>query len=90
MTRAELLERATSAELTEWAAYEKVSGPLGGERGDVQAALVAYHVVTALGAKGVRPDRLVPRWDRGPAQDWRQMKAAAEAHTRLAGGSVAG
>lgn len=67
-----------------------MTGPLGGERSDVHAALVAYHVVTALGAKRVRPDQLLPRWDRGPAQDWRQMKALAEAHTRMLGGTVAG
>lgn len=88
MTRDEMLDRMSSAELTDWAAYEKVTGPLGTERDDVLAALVAYHVVTALGAKRVRPDRLAPRWDR-PPMDWRQMKAAAIAHTRLAGGTVA-
>lgn len=87
MTRAEMLERISSAELTEWRAYERVSGPLGGERADAQSALVAYYIVSALGVKGVRPDKLLPRWDR-PPMDWRAMKAAAMAVTRQHGGTV--
>lgn len=86
MTRAELLDRISSAELTEWQAYERVTGPLGAERADAQSALVAYYVVSALGAK-TRPDKLLPRWDR-PPMDWRAMKAAAVAITKQLGGDV--
>lgn len=86
MTRAEMLERISSAELTEWLAYERVTGPLGGERADAQSALVAYYIVSALGAK-TRPDKLLPRWDR-PPMDWRAMKAAAIAVTKQHGGTV--
>lgn len=79
----------SAAELTEWAAYEKVAGPLGGDRGDIQAALTAFYVVSALGVKKVRFDKLVPQWDRGRTQDWKQMKMIAEALTRQYGGTVA-
>lgn len=88
MTRAEMLERISSAELTEWRAYERVTGPLGDERADAQSALVAYYIVSALGAK-TRPDKLLPRWDR-PPMDWRQMKAAAKVLTVQHGGDVVG
>lgn len=87
MTRSEMLARVSSAELTEWAAYERVTGRLGDERGDIQAALTAYYVVQALGAKKARLDKMMPRWDR-PPQDWRQMKSIAEALTRQYGGEV--
>lgn len=47
MTVGELLARISSRELSEWAAFERVEGPLGGTRGDVQAAVVAATVANA-------------------------------------------
>lgn len=53
MTVAELLDRISGEELTEWMAYEAATGPLGPSRGDWLAALVASVVVnTARGRKG--------------------------------------
>ena len=53
MTVGELLARASSRELTEWMAYEREHGPLGPDRGDWQAANIAYTTgVMAAGKKG--------------------------------------
>lgn len=86
MTRAEMLERMSARELSEWMAYERVTGTLGAERGDATAALTAYHIVQALGAKKVKPDQLMPKWDRKPAQDWQHMKLVAQALAKASGG----
>lgn len=76
-----------ASEITQWQAYERVAGPLGGERDDVLAAMSAYYVVTALGAKRARIEKMLPRWDR-PAQDWRQIQQVFMALTVASGGSV--
>lgn len=34
--------RLSASELSEWRAFEQIDGPLGGERGDWQAALISY------------------------------------------------
>lgn len=86
MTRAEMLERISSVELTDWQAYEQVTGPLGAERDDTNAALTAYYIVKALGAKKLKLEKLLPKWDRKPAQPWQNMKLVAEALAKSAGG----
>lgn len=82
-----MLARMSSAEVTDWQAYEQVTGPLGAERHDILATMVASYVVTALGAKHTRLDRMLPRWDR-PRQDWRQQQALLKTLTVAAGGEV--
>lgn len=47
----ELLARCSSRELTEWMAYEREHGPIGPERGDWQAANVAYTTAVMLAGK---------------------------------------
>lgn len=54
MTVADLDMRLGSAELTEWMAYEKITGPLGRRRHDIQAATIASTVANANRAKGRR------------------------------------
>ncbi len=68
MTVAEMLRRIDSAELSEWMAYERVAGPLGGARGDQQAAVVASTVANAMRSKGraYKVDDFVPQW--GPSE----------------------
>lgn len=69
MTVEELLSRISSWELTEWAAYEEVAGPLGPARGDVQAGIVAATVANAhrsKGKKALSPADFIPEWDRRP------------------------
>ena len=70
MTVGELLRRADSRELTEWAAYEREYGPLGPERGDWQAALVAYTTASMLSTGNARPKitDFVLRWARSKRQ----------------------
>lgn len=76
-----------SSEITQWQAYEQVAGPLGGDRDDVLAAMTAYYVVTALGAKKARLDKMMPEWDRRP-QDWRTMQTFFKALTEAHGGTI--
>lgn len=66
MTVRRLLAEAGSAELAEWQAYEKLTGPLGGLRGDLHAALVSAAVINSQRTKGKRPVNPVaflPCWD---------------------------
>lgn len=53
-------------ELLEWAAYERVAGPVGPARADVQAGIIASTVANVHTDKGRRftPSDFVPRWDR--------------------------
>lgn len=62
MTVEELLARVSSRELTEWAAFEREFGPLGLERGDWQAALVAETAAKSAGVKGVSIKDFVLKW----------------------------
>jgi hypothetical protein len=62
-----LLATMGSAELAEWRAYEQISGPLGGARGDVQAALIASVIAAANRSKGQKAPKVsdfMLRWDR--------------------------
>ena len=70
-----------SAELAEWRAYERLTGPLGGARGDVQAAMVASVIAAANRSKGQRAPKVadfMPRWDKG------QIRKSPEELFRLA------
>lgn len=60
----ELLARIDSRELTEWMAYERLAGPLGGRRIDHAAALVTAAVVNTNRAKGParQPADFLPPW----------------------------
>lgn len=68
MTVRRLLAETGSAELAEWQAYERLTGPLGGARGDVHAALIASTIAAANRGKNQRvpklADFLIP-WDKG-------------------------
>src|SRR3546814_14234203 len=41
----------SSSELTEWMVYEKINGPLGRRRGDIQAATIAATIANANRSK---------------------------------------
>ncbi|MEV8552558.1 DUF4035 domain-containing protein [Streptomyces glaucescens] len=63
----QLLAETGSAELAEWRAYEQITGPLGGARGDIQAALIASVIAAVNRGKGQRAPEVsefMPRWDR--------------------------
>jgi len=90
MTVAEMLARISSAELTEWMAYEQVSGPLGGERDDVLMAILAAVVANGNRGKGrkVKPKDLLPKWDQTKqAMGWQDMLAAVKTLNRSLGGA---
>lgn len=90
----EMLARTTSAELTEWMAYEQMTGPLGPERNDILFAQLCAVVANANRAKGkkARPKDFLPTWDRGrgEAQTWQQQKSMAQALNAAFGGTVNG
>lgn len=81
MTVAELLARISSRELTEWAVYERRAGPLGGRRGDIQAAIITaaiYNVNRKKGSKPIDPEKLLPKWDdyQSETDMWDAIRAA--------------
>lgn len=87
----ELLARTSSAELTEWMAYERVTGPLGPERTDALVATLAATVANTARAKGRKadPKDFMPKWDQGDKgfTDWQQMLAAVKSYNRRIGGT---
>lgn len=48
----DLETRLSSSELTEWIAYERITGPLGRRRQDIQAATVAATIANANRGRG--------------------------------------
>lgn len=82
----ELQGRVSSAEFSEYLAYERVSGTFGPERGDLQAALVAT-VVHSLWSKKRRSLKdFLFRWDRGRQLTPEEMLAAVRQVNAAAGG----
>jgi hypothetical protein len=79
----------SSAELTEWMAYESVTGPLGPERMDALISMLTATVSNTARGKGkaVAPKDFMPKWDRGAKQDWREMLSAVKAYNRQIGGT---
>ncbi|MFJ4907727.1 hypothetical protein ACIQCR_24570 [Streptomyces sp. NPDC093249] len=81
---AELLERTSSAELTEWMAYEHVAGPLGPERLDLLHAITSATIANTARGKGQparEPKDFMPRWDQAAGQteqSWQQMLATVK------------
>jgi hypothetical protein len=80
MPVAELLARTSSRELTEWMAFERVTGPLDSRhRADINAGIVAATVANANGAKATaKPSDFMPEWfkRRKTAQElWQEVMA---------------
>lgn len=92
MTVADLDSRLDSAELTEWMAFERMTGPLGRKRQDIQAATVAAAVVNSNRGKGQRKakvtDFLIPYGDRRKSPE--QMLEAIRGLNRSMGGEERG
>lgn len=77
----ELLARTSSRELSEWMAYEKITGPLDSRlRADIGAGIVAATVANANGSKKkLKPSDFIPRWfkrKRTPEEIWREVVKA--------------
>jgi hypothetical protein len=91
MTVAEMLERISASELTDWLAYERIAGPLGPERGDVQAAVIASTIANVnRGKRGkiFKPKDFMPQWSRPGARTPDAMRSMLVALTRRFGGKV--
>lgn len=91
MTVAELLDRVSSAELTEWVAYERMTGPLGQQRDDMNAGIITAMIANVNRKKGSRerkPAEFIPRWDRPKARTPNQMANALKTMTRKLGGKI--
>jgi hypothetical protein len=54
-------------------AYEKVTGPLGPERGDILHAVLMALIHNQWAKKGKKPVEFMPEWDRRPQRPEEQM-----------------
>lgn len=90
-----MLARVSSRELTEWAAYEQVSGPIGPERLDRLFGMLASVVANAQRSKKGRPykpEQFIPKWDpkattdRRPEMTGEEMLRAVRRANKAMGG----
>lgn len=92
MTVADLDSRLGSAELTEWVAFERITGPLGRRRHDIQAATIAATIANANRGKRSKrftvSDFLVPYGTERKRPD--DMLAAIRDINRSLGGAEHG
>lgn len=92
MTVADLDMRLSSSELTEWMAYENLTGPLGRRRQDIQAATIASVIANANRSKGSKkfkiPDFLIPYGRRKP--DPRSLLESIKEMNKSLGGEYVG
>jgi hypothetical protein len=89
MTVGEMLARITSTELAEWAAYEQRYGPLGQERDDHLAALVAATIANAMRGKKGRRMKLkdfMPSWGGKEKQSGKDQLAVLRGLVHRMGG----
>lgn len=68
MSPSEARARLSPADVVELLAFERLEGPVGAARGDLQAGVVSATVVNAnpyraKDARPVSPDEFVPDWD---------------------------
>jgi hypothetical protein len=93
MTVADLDDRLSSAELTEWMAFERMTGPLGRKRGDIQAATVAAAIANSSRGKGGKrfkvTDFLIP-YGMEERKTPQQMLEAIKGLNRSMGGEERG
>ncbi|MCI0384592.1 DUF4035 domain-containing protein [Streptomyces sp. CNQ085] len=74
-----------SSELAEWMAVEKITGPFGSRRGDIQAAIIAAVVANANSAKKrFTAKDFIPVWDKRPKTPEELWKAAQAAFRPVA------
>lgn len=89
MTVADLDARLTSSELTEWMAYEKLTGPLGRRRADIQAATIAATIANASRTKGKKfkvKDFLIPYGEKNRPRTGEEMLALVREINASVGG----
>ena len=84
-----LLADIDSDELTEWMAYEKVTGPLGPRRADVLHGIHTAVVANTAAPRGrkAKPGDFIPEWDQDREPDVQQMLATVRTVTAALGGT---
>lgn len=89
-TVGELLRRISSREITEWMVYERITGPLGGRRSDVQMSVLASVVANSQRTKGraLTPKDFLPAWDGRQRMTPEEMFAAVSQVNTAFGGTV--
>ncbi|WP_455906938.1 phage tail assembly protein T [Nocardiopsis alba] len=77
-------------ELSEWMAYEQLTGPLGPARGDIHAGIVASMIYNTNRGKNQRarePGDFVPKWGGRKPQSWQEQLTAIKAANAALGGT---
>lgn len=75
----EVDSRMSSSELTEWAAYERMSGPLGRRRQDIQMAdlmALTMNVNRAKGRKAIKASKILESWGCGVQYETKEQAIA--------------
>jgi len=77
----EMLARTSSLEITEWMAYERLTGPLDlRQRGDISASIVAATVANSQGGRRkLKPADFMPKWfkrKKSVEEIWHDVMAA--------------
>lgn len=94
----ELLERMPARELTAWAAYEQVAGPLGQPRDDILTGILAERITNMLQSGKKRRKKwtvedFVPKWGQSrqrTAQTPGEQRNMLLELTRRFGGTIKG
>jgi len=74
MTVRELLMRIDSRELSEWMAFYSIE-PFGELRADMRAAMVAFHIAAGAGAKDIKIEDFLLKFDPPKQQSLEEIKA---------------
>jgi len=87
MPVAELLARTSSRELSEWLAYERVTGPLDIRlRTEISAGIIAATVANSNGAKRrAKPSDFLPTWFKRKKTVREMWQEVVRANTALGG-----
>lgn len=88
-----MLAHVDSAELTEWIAYEQITGPLGSTRDDIHAGIIAatiYNANRGKNQRALKPDSFIPKWDKQKPQTWQDQLAAIREANKALGGTESG
>ena len=76
-----MLQAMPSSLLTEWFAFANLN-PIGDDRGDLQAGIVASTVARSLGGSRCTPFDFMPKFGRAPEPNVEAMKSAFRAFAR--------
>jgi len=85
MTVREAQARMDAREFAEWLAYERLTGPLGGERGDLHTAIVAATVHNMWAKKPKKLRDFIPEWHKRP-KSWQEQLVTLDSILRKVGG----